>query len=106
MSYEELYRTAYSLVLHKHGDLLYTGVKNTTVELLQPIVERIAKASDEDLLKKINEIWKQEKLCIVMIKDILMYMDRNYVPKMKLQSMEQLQTSQFKHHVVLNQAIR
>jgi cullin 3 len=76
--------------LHKHGDLLYNGVKNTTVELLQPIVERISKASDEDLLKKINEIWKQEKLCIVMIKDILMYMDRNYVPKMKLQSMEQL----------------
>ncbi len=41
-----------------------------------------------------------------MIKDILMYMDRNYVPKMKLQSMEQLQTSQFKHHVILNQHIR
>jgi cullin 3 len=75
-------------VLHKHGDLLYNGVKNTTVELLHPIVERISKAADEDLLKKINEIWKQEKLCIVMIKDILMYMDRNYVPKMKLQSME------------------
>lgn len=83
-----MYRTAYSLVLHKHGDLLYNGVKNTTVELLHPIVERISKAADEDLLKKINEIWKQEKLCIVMIKDILMYMDRNYVPKMKLQSME------------------
>lgn len=97
-----MYRTAYSLVLHKHGDLLYNGVKNTTVELLQPIVERISKTTDEDLLKKINEIWKQEKLCIVMIKDILMYMDRNYVPKMKLQSMEQLQTSQFKHHVVMN----
>ena len=41
-------------------------------------------------------------MCIVMIKDILMYMDRNYVPKMKLQSMEQLQTSQFKNHVILN----
>ncbi len=23
LSYEELYRTAYNLVLHKHGDLLY-----------------------------------------------------------------------------------
>lgn len=77
-------------MLHKHGDLLYNGVKNTTVELLAPIVERLAKTGDEDLLKKTNEVWKQEKLCIVMIKDILMYMDRNYVPKMKLQSMEQL----------------
>lgn len=38
LSYEELYRTAYNLVLHKHGDLLYNGVKSTTIELLQPIV--------------------------------------------------------------------
>jgi len=106
LSYEELYRTAYSLVLHKHGELLYNGVKQTTVELLHPIVEKLLRSSDEDLLKKVNDIWKQEKLCIVMIKDILMYMDRNYVPKMKLQNMEQLQTSQFKHHVILNQQIR
>lgn len=41
LSYEELYRTAYNLVLHKHGELLYNGVKQTTVELLQPIVTRL-----------------------------------------------------------------
>lgn len=27
LSYEELYRTAYNLVLHKHGELLYNNVK-------------------------------------------------------------------------------
>jgi cullin 3 len=80
-------------VLHKHGDLLYNGVKNTTIELLQPIVDRLIHCSDEDLLKRVNEIWQQEKLCIIMIKDILMYMDRNYVPKLKLQSVEHLQVS-------------
>lgn len=37
LSYEELYRTAYSLVLHKHGEMLYNNVKGTTIELLQPI---------------------------------------------------------------------
>lgn len=47
-------------------------------------MEKLLRCSDEDLLKKINETWKQVKLCIIMIKDILMYMDRNYVPKMKL----------------------
>jgi cullin 3 len=57
LSYEELYRTAYNLVLHKHGELLYNGVKNTTVELLQPIVERLLRCGEDDLLKKINEIW-------------------------------------------------
>lgn len=34
LSYEELYRTAYNLVLHKHGEILYQGVRNTTIELL------------------------------------------------------------------------
>lgn len=106
LSYEELYRTAYSLVLHKHGELLYQGVKSTTIELLAPMVERLLRSSDEDILKKMNELWKQVKLCIIMIKDILMYMDRNYVPKMKLPNMDQLQTSQFKHHVVLNSQIK
>lgn len=84
LSYEELYRTAYNLVLHKHGELLYNGVKSTTIELLQPIVETLVNSSDDDLVRKVNEIWQQEKLCIIMIKDILMYMDRNYVPKLKL----------------------
>lgn len=88
LSYEELYRTAYSLVIHKHGELLYTGIKNTTVELLQPMIEKLLKCGDEDLLKRMNEMWKQVKLCIIMIKDILMYMDRNYVPKLKLLSMD------------------
>ena len=41
-----------------------------------------------------------------MIKDILMYMDRNYVPKLKLQSVEHLQTSQFKHCIVMNAQIK
>jgi cullin 3 len=41
LSYEELYRTAYSLVLHKHGQMLYESVKDTTVQLLKPIAENI-----------------------------------------------------------------
>jgi hypothetical protein len=52
------------------------------------MVERLLRSSDEDILKKMNELWKQVKLCIIMIKDILMYMDRNYVPKMKLPNMD------------------
>ena len=47
------------------------------------MVDNIIRNSEDDLLKRINEIWQQEKLYIIMIKDILMYMDRNYVPKVK-----------------------
>lgn len=45
-------------------------------------------------------------MCIDMIKDILMYMDRNYVPKQKLPTVEHMQTSQFKNHVILTESIK
>mmetsp|Transcript_4995 Transcript_4995/g.3626 ORF Transcript_4995/g.3626 Transcript_4995/m.3626 type:complete len:103 (-) Transcript_4995:1701-2009(-) len=73
---------------------------------MQPMIEALVGCADEDVLKKMNDIWQQAKVCIVMIKDILMYMDKNYVPKQKIQSIEQLQTSQFKHYVVLNPIIK
>ena len=47
LSYEELYRTAYSLVLHKHGQMLYDRVKETTIHLLKPIAEDIKLNHDE-----------------------------------------------------------
>ncbi len=41
LSYEELYRTAYNLVLHKHGEMLYNNVKATTAELMKPMADEI-----------------------------------------------------------------
>lgn len=83
LSYEELYRTAYILVLHKHGEMLYDNVRKTTVEMLQPIAQRLITMPDEDLLKEITNDWAMEKNIIIMIKDILLYMNKNFVPKMK-----------------------
>ena len=94
MSYEELYRTAYNLVLHKHGELLYDNVRKTTVEMLQPIAQKLINIPDEDLIRAINEIWELEKYVIIMIKDILLYMDKNFVPKMKnFLNVEAMQTN-------------
>jgi cullin 3 len=88
LSYEELYRTAYNLVLHKHGEMLYTNVKNTTAELLKPLAELCLIKTDEEFLTALNRIWAEQKLCIIMIKDILLYMNKNYVPKLKLKPVE------------------
>lgn len=41
-----------------------------------------------------------------MIRDILLYMNRNFVQKLKLPDVETMQYSQFKHQVVLNQQIK
>lgn len=38
---------------------------------------------DEDLLKEITKVWDLERNVIIKIKDILLYMDKNFVPKMK-----------------------
>lgn len=51
--------------------------------MLQPIAQKLINIPDEDLIREINEIWELEKYVIIMIKDILLYMDKNFVPKMK-----------------------
>jgi len=74
--------------LHKHGELLYNNVKNTTGELLKPVAEDFLQRTDEEFLKYLNKLWSDQKLCIIMIKDILLYMNKNYVPKLKLKPVE------------------
>lgn len=34
LSFEELYRNAYTMVLHKHGEKLYTGLREVVTEHL------------------------------------------------------------------------
>jgi cullin 3 len=124
LSFEELYRTAYNLVLHKHGGLLYDGVADKMTRHLQTVVERLlavnastSSASAEGaatdaaaaasgaaaampssgggtsssssalsaalLLSTMAGLWREHVLTLVMIRDILMYMDRTYVLQSK-----------------------
>ena len=49
LSFEELYRNAYTMVLHKHGERLYNGLKEVVTNHL------IGKVSQEtSFLKKLN----------------------------------------------------
>ncbi|KAI9819098.1 MAG: Cullin-3 [Phylliscum demangeonii] len=101
LSFEELYRNAYKLVLRKQGHDLYSKVKEfeerwlrqqvlpkirETVSgvvlagasgLLAPTVneERIA---GERFLRGLKEAWQEYILCMNMTTDVLMYMDRVY----------------------------
>ena len=39
LSFEELYRNAYTMVLHKHGEKLYTGTREVVIEhLIQKVI--------------------------------------------------------------------
>ncbi|SPQ95577.1 unnamed protein product (mitochondrion) [Plasmodiophora brassicae] len=79
LRYEELYRNAYTLVLHKHGPLLYDGVAQTILDKLESIAQtKIDNASDDQLLRVLTAEWEKHKLIMTMIRDVLMYMDKTF----------------------------
>ena len=47
LSFEELYRTGYNMVLHKHGDMLYNNVDATLKRRSMELCERVEKNPDE-----------------------------------------------------------
>lgn len=80
LSFEELYRNAYTMVLHKHGERLYTGLKEVvTSHLERQVREDVLKCVNSSLLQRLNQVWNDHQTSMVMIRDILMYMDRVYV---------------------------
>ncbi len=106
LSFEELYRNAYKLVLKKKGETLYTRVKefeedwlaNTVrprilVEISPSIVVRSdevaftataneKRVAGERLLKALKQAWDDHNLCMNMTTDVLMYMvSLRHVPR-------------------------
>ncbi|RLN72917.1 hypothetical protein BBJ28_00016468 [Nothophytophthora sp. Chile5] len=79
LSFEELYRNSYNLVLHKHGDLLYNGVVGVITEHLEQAALTVAAVSDDMMLVALNDQWLDHQVVMTMVRDILMYMDRTYV---------------------------
>eukprot|EP00931_Biecheleriopsis_adriatica_P030370 TRINITY_DN17902_c0_g1_i1.p1 TRINITY_DN17902_c0_g1~~TRINITY_DN17902_c0_g1_i1.p1 ORF type:complete len:787 (+),score=219.46 TRINITY_DN17902_c0_g1_i1:64-2424(+) len=83
LSFEELYRNAYTLVLHKYGELLYNGVQGVVADHLVHVAQNCIDCPDECLLEELKKQWDDHKQTMVMIRDILMYMDRNFVTQYK-----------------------
>uniref|UniRef100_A0A7S2W0A7 Cullin family profile domain-containing protein n=1 Tax=Rhizochromulina marina TaxID=1034831 RepID=A0A7S2W0A7_9STRA len=83
LSFEELYRNAYNLVLNKHGELLYKGVCDCEREHLNAIANSVASTPDELLLGQLSGCWSDHQDTMVMVRDILMYMDRTFVAQQK-----------------------
>ncbi|KAL1458052.1 hypothetical protein WDU94_008227, partial [Cyamophila willieti] len=80
LSFEELYRNAYTMVLHKHGERLYSGLKEVvTAHLETKVREDVLKSLNNNFLQTLNQAWNDHQTSMVMIRDILMYMDRVYV---------------------------
>ncbi|KAF5196749.1 Cullin-3b [Thalictrum thalictroides] len=80
LSFEELYRNAYNMVLHKFGDKLYSGLVSTMTLHLKDISQSIEIAQGGLFLEEMNIKWAEHNKALQMIRDILMYMDRTFIP--------------------------
>ncbi|KAI4346420.1 hypothetical protein L6164_007317 [Bauhinia variegata] len=80
LSFEELYRNAYNMVLHKFGEKLYSGLVITMTFHLKEISKSIESVQGEIFLEELNRKWADHNKALQMIRDILMYMDRTFIP--------------------------
>lgn len=83
LSFEELYRNAYNMVLHKFGEKLYTGFIATMTSHLKEKSKLIEAAQGGSFLEELNKKWNEHNKALEMIRDILMYMDRTYIESTK-----------------------
>lgn len=95
LSFEELYRTAYTLVLRKFSKRLYEAVKEEVRKHLEeevgnrlvPMVtgpENVCQTNPMHFLNEVQEIWSDHCLCMKLISDIMMYLDRVYSREARL----------------------
>lgn len=75
LSFEELYRNAYTMVLHKHGEKLYNGLRGVVKEHLTMRVRVVIEQSlNTNFLQALISAWNDHQTSMTMIRDILMYM--------------------------------
>lgn len=58
LSFEELYRNAYTMVLHKHGEKLYTGLREVVTEHL---INKVLMWSSYNIQVESRSIWCNKK---------------------------------------------
>uniref|UniRef100_A0A5K3EK04 CULLIN_2 domain-containing protein n=1 Tax=Mesocestoides corti TaxID=53468 RepID=A0A5K3EK04_MESCO len=106
LSFEELYRNAYTLVLQKHGDLLYNGTKQVVMQHMIRIRDSVVENLNNKFLSYLNSCWKDHQTAMPMIRDILLYMDRIYVTQKKLDNVYKMGMVMFCQYVVRYTVIR
>lgn len=104
--YEELYRTAYNLVLHKYGSLLYEGVCKCFLSHSQTVCSDMLKVVDSNLLSALCVAWEENKTTITKVDDVVIYMNRTFIVHQKLVSAYCKGVTIFREVVVHNPVFR
>ncbi|KAI9658636.1 MAG: Cullin-3 [Bathelium mastoideum] len=124
LSFEELYRNAYKIVLRKRGESLYDKVKdfeqawlsNEVRQRLETLLSTnlVSRAegeiagstasertfAGEKFLKGLRDAWVDHQTCMSMLTDVLMYMDRVYCIDQRRPSIYSSAMMLFRDHVL------
>uniref|UniRef100_A0A914E9S7 Cullin family profile domain-containing protein n=1 Tax=Acrobeloides nanus TaxID=290746 RepID=A0A914E9S7_9BILA len=80
MSFEEYYCSAYAMVTGKQGEMLYRGfcevISEHLIHQIRPLFEN---AINENFLETLDTVWTKFNTETIMIRDLLMYVDRSFV---------------------------
>ncbi|UJR18678.1 hypothetical protein I4U23_005585 [Adineta vaga] len=100
--FEELFRITYAMVLGNHGEKLY---QNTQQLIHKHLVEKVRPKLIElplaEFLALLKLEWDKYNKSIIMIRDILGYMNRIYVPVKNLESITDLGLRLFRDDIIL-----
>jgi cullin 3 len=124
LSFENLYRASYKIVLRKNGELLYNSVKAfeelwfrnhalpPIAELVSPNLISIAllqlpgssaherRETGERFLRGIRSTWEDHNMSMNMVADILMYLERTYVAESRRPSIFAATIGLFRDHIL------
>lgn len=94
------------MVLHKYGEKLYSGLITTMVWHLIEIAKSIESAKGGLFLEELNCKWGDHNKALQMIRDILMYMDRTFVPATHKVPVHELGLNLWRDHVIHSSQIQ
>ncbi|KAG2185317.1 hypothetical protein INT44_002107 [Umbelopsis vinacea] len=118
LSYEELYRNAYIMVLQKRADTLYNGVKEVISDHLELVAEtevipafvkttdtnaRMSADAGTSFLMTLKRVWNDHTTSMIMIRDILMYMDKKHVKPANMPLVYDMGLELFRDKVIRSQ---
>ncbi|XP_009385642.2 cullin-3A isoform X2 [Musa acuminata AAA Group] len=106
LSFEELYRNAYNMVLHKHGEKLYSGLVTTMTWHLKEISQSIEAVQGDLFLDELNRKWGEHTKALQMIRDILMYMDRTFITSSRKTPVYELGLNLWRDNIIRSSKIQ
>lgn len=108
LSYEQLYRKAYTLVLHKFGNKLYENVteliKSHLLARRQYLLSILHQTSslnvEEEFIKNVLNEWNEHLQSMKFISDVLMYLNRVYIKEQNKLLVYDLGVKLFKDYII------